>query len=73
MAGWTDDDRIAGPDTRPERPALAEAIRLARHAERRRPTPDDAPDIELGPISRAQRAALEISRSKAKRTRKTTW
>lgn len=57
------------PDPRPEKPALADAIRASK-LPKRKPTEADAPPLSLFPMTPAAKAALELSGARKKRKRK---
>ena len=59
----TQTGRLDGPDKRPETLAIAAALKMA-HAPARKPTEADAPPLSTLPMTRAARAALELSRGK---------
>jgi hypothetical protein len=54
---------LEGPDHRPERPALADARRMAI-LPRRKPTDADRPPPSTFPMTPAAKVALELSRGK---------
>lgn len=56
--------KLDGPDTKPERPALADALRRLYEGRPGPPTEADVPPPSTFPMTPAARAALRLSRKK---------